>query len=93
MLEVRLTEAWYDALVGQRLAPTESYGESSAFLKGIARQANRDSLGTWREILTWSRGYDPVDIEGMNERAGEWACRHNALCDLLLEQLAPFWRQ
>ncbi len=75
-----LTQTWYDLLLQRRFRPDQSAAGKASRLKAIAASVNAQSLHVWQEMLAFAEEGDIYDAEQVNERAGAWANRIQAIC-------------
>jgi len=87
-----LTQAWYDLLLQRRFRPAQFEADKARKLKAIAAGVNAQSLQVWQEMLAFAGEGDIYDAEQVNERAGIWAGRIQAVCVEAEERLLEISR-
>jgi anaerobic magnesium-protoporphyrin IX monomethyl ester cyclase len=81
----QIVQAWYDMLLLRRFRPERLAAGKARALRDIVVRFNHESLGIWREMLSFASGGDIHNADRVNERASAWAGRVNAF-DMMLEE-------
>ena len=87
-LHDQIVQAWYDVLLLRRFRPERHSVDRARALRETVVRLNNESLGVWREMLSFARGGDLRDAARVNERASVWAGRVNAADMVIGEQLS-----